>query len=295
MRCGPIFALVCLLGCGDAATNASGSATASARPSALGSTTARASSSAATRPSASASVSAAAAPKEERPLYYDRAITEEDLRGRSLRELSLLRNTIYARTGNVFRRPWLAEHFKAQAWYKPGNKPEQVEVPKLDRENAEKIGEYDAKLTKEELEKMLAEVQSRASAPRPEDKVELSLLSQRLGRLVGSEAAMASPLEEISRLDKLLSVDDLATLSKRDLRILRNTVYARRGRSFDSKVVRGYFETASWYKPRADYSDALLNEIDSKNIAIIRSVEQSLGGPEHENPNYGKDGWFIQA
>jgi hypothetical protein len=260
---------------------------------ALGSASAAATAS--SRASAAASSVVVATPKEQRPLYYDRPITEEDLRGRSLRELSLLRNTIYARTGNVFRRPWLAEHFKAQAWYKPGNKPEQVEVPKLDRENAEKIGEYDAKLTKEQLEKMLAEVEARASAPRPEDKIELSLLSQRLGRFVGGEAAMASPLEEVARLDKLLSVDDLATLSKRDLRILRNTIYARRGRSFESKVVRGYFETASWYKPRADYSDALLSEIDSKNIAIVRSVEDSLGGPEHENPNYGKDGWFIQA
>lgn len=243
--------------------------------------------------SSTTAASSTEAPAQARPLYYERAITDEDLRGRTLRELSLLRNTIYARSGNEFRRPWLAEYFKTQAWYQPGKKGS---VPtKLDEENAKKIAEHDANLGKEELEKMLADVQARASAPRPEDKIELSLLSQRLGRFVGGEAAATSPLEDVSRLDQLLSVDDLSTLSKRDLRILRNTIYARRGRAFESKVVRGYFETATWYRPRADYNDGMLTEIDEKNVAIVRSVEQSLGGPEHENPNVGKDGWFVQA
>ena len=294
MRYGTLIALACVLGCGDASST-NGAPTASGPSSAKPAATSTTATSGTSSSSPAASSPLPSNVKEERPLYYDRPITEEDLRGRSLRELSLLRNTIYARQGNEFRRPWLAEHFKAQTWYKPSHKPDQVETPKLDRENAEKIGEYDAKLTKADLEKMLAEVQTRAATPRAEDKIELSLLSQRLGRFVGGEAATSNPLEDISRLDKLLSVGDLATLSKRDLRILRNSIYARRGRAFESKVVRGYFETASWYKPRADYNDGMLSEIDTKNIAIVRSVEQSLGGPEHENPNYGKDGWFVQA
>src|SRR5690242_1112822 len=48
---------------------------------------------------------AAAAPApapagEARPLYYERALTAADLDGRTLRELSLMRNTIFARVGN---------------------------------------------------------------------------------------------------------------------------------------------------------------------------------------------------
>ncbi|MFO0549576.1 MAG: YARHG domain-containing protein [Polyangiaceae bacterium] len=236
-----------------------------------------------------ASATAPAAP--ERPLYYDREITQEDLAGRTLRELALLRNTIFARQGNVFRRPWLAAYFKAQPWYKPSDKP--TAPSKLDEANAKVIAAYDAAIATDELEKRVTTIT--AHAPSFDEKVELSLLSQRLGRYVGGETTEPTPLEDINRLDKLLTLDDLATLSKRDLRILRNSVYARRGRSFDSKVVRGYFEKAAWYKPRADYSDSLLNEVDNKNIAIIRSVEDSLGGPEHENPDYGKDGWFVQA
>ena len=43
--------------------------------------------------------------EDNRQLYYERALTDEDLAGRTLRELSLMRNWIYARAGNPFRAP----------------------------------------------------------------------------------------------------------------------------------------------------------------------------------------------
>ncbi len=259
-----------------------------------------AASTAAPTSSVAAAVSASASPSAPaRPFYYERPITDGDLEGRSLRELALMRNTIYARAGNSFRRPWLDAYFRAQSWYAPADKIDESKITKLDKENARKIADHDAGLSKQSLESMRDEVLRRKAEgkPAPEDAIELSLLSQRLGTYLGGEGAAAdpSPLEDPARLDKLLKVEDLATLSRRDLRILRNTIYARRGRTFESKVVKGYFEGASWYKPRADYSDGLLSEVDAKNIAIIKSVEDSLGGPLHENPDYGKDGWFVMA
>lgn len=249
-------------------------------------------------PASSSSASAKpAAPA--RPLYYERPIEAADLEARTLRELSLLRNTIYARVGNSFRRPWLNAHFTAQAWYEPKEKMDESKISEIDRENAKKIAEHDSSLTKQDLERMRDAVLARKEAGQalPEDVVELSLLSQRLGTYLGGagEDAPPTPLEDHAQLDRLLKIEELSTLSRRDLRILRNTVFARRGRAFDSKVVRSYFEGAAWYKPSAEYHDGLLTAIDHKNVNIIRSVEDSLGGPLHENPNYGKDGWFIMA
>src|SRR5437762_3233786 len=63
-----------------------------------------------------------ASPKSERPLYYERLITAADLEGRSLRELSLMRNTIYARAGNPFRKKWLRDYFTSQPWYHPATR-----------------------------------------------------------------------------------------------------------------------------------------------------------------------------
>jgi len=51
---------------------------------------------------------------DDRPLYYTRALTAADLDGRTLRELTLMRNTIYARAGHPFRKKWLHDYFAAQ-------------------------------------------------------------------------------------------------------------------------------------------------------------------------------------
>jgi len=255
-------------------------------------------------PSASSAASPASAtakvPAVERPFYYDRPIVDADLTGRTLRELSLLRNTIYARAGNKFRRPWLHEYFSAQPWYKPLDVMDESKITAADRANARKIADADAAITREDLERRRDEVLARRKAGQPmaEDDVELSLLSQRLGTWLGGEekpAEARSPLEDPAQLDRLARVEELSTLSRRDLRILRNTIYARRGRTFDSAVVREYFKGAAWYRPDPGYHDGRLTEIDRKNIQIVKSVEDSLGGPLHENPNYGKDGWFVMA
>lgn len=291
----PFCCLVLVLaGCPDeSATTVSPAATPS---SATPQPTASTASSVTAAPSASAS----ARPDEDaRPLYYERAIEEADLKDRTLRELSLMRNTIYARAGNAFRRPWLNQHFTAQPWYEPRDKMDESQISRLDRENARKIAEHDAAIPTEQLERWRDELLARQKTgqPHPHDDVEISLLSQRLGTYLGKrdDGASPSPLEDPSQLDRVLTLEELSTLSRRDLRILRNTVYARHGRTFDSEVVRSYFSSATWYKPSNEYHNGMLTGIDHKNIAIIRSVEDSVGGPLHENPNYGKDGWFIAA
>jgi hypothetical protein len=247
------------------------------------------------------SATAAAPPKApERPFYYDHPITEAELAGRTLREFSLMRNTIYARAGNKFRKPWLNAYFSAQPWYKPLDVMDESKITPLDRANARAIADADAALSREELERRRDEVLARRKAAplSPADATELSLLSERLGIWLGGEekpAEARSPMEDPAQLDRLLRVEELSTLSRRDLRILRNMVYARRGRSFQSAVVKEYFKGAAWYRPDDNYHDGRLNEVDHKNIRLVKSMEDSLGGPLHENPDYGKDGWFFMA
>jgi hypothetical protein len=53
------------------------------------------------------------------PPHMDRLLTSADLDGRSLEELALMRNTIYARAGRTFKNPKLREYFAAQPWYRP--------------------------------------------------------------------------------------------------------------------------------------------------------------------------------
>lgn len=68
---------------------------------------------------------------------------------------------------------------------------------------------------------------------------------------------------------------DLAALSREELRRLRNAVYARHGRTFDSVDLQRYFDTRPWYRPRADYNEASLTATDLANIKLIQAVENT--------------------
>jgi len=232
----------------------------------------------------------------ERLLYYTREITQQDLEGRTLRELSLMRNTIYARAGNKFRKKWLNDYFSAQPWYYPQDQVDESKITPLDRKNAEAIATYDAGLTHDQLFAMQNELIMDAGAQTPERKLELRLLSARLGKWKGADGdADRSPLEDPSLLDKQLTVDQLKDFSRRDLRMLRNLIYARRGRPFNSDLLHSYFQAVDWYKPDPKYTDARLTALDKRNINLVLSVESSLGGPLTDYEHKKEDGWFARA
>ena len=234
----------------------------------------------------------AAAQQDDRPLYYTREITQADLDGRSLRELTLMRNTIYARAGNSFRKKWLKDYFSAQPWYHPLDKMDQSKITATDRKNAEAITNYEADITREDLlkrEKIWLHQNS------PEAKIELGLISMRLGTWVGDASEERTALQDPTLLDKQLTVAQLSDYSRRDLRLLRNVIYARHGRPFKSALLKQYFGSLDWYKENPAYTDALLTPLDHRNINVIRSVEDSLGGPLTDYQHKKEDGWFVQA
>lgn len=231
----------------------------------------------------------------QRPLYYTRELTEADLAGRSLRELSLMRNWIYARAGNTFRKEWLAKFFQKYDWYRPREQQDLSVLTGYDKKNAAKISAAEAAFTEDALlekQRALVEVlrkdEGYPNDPKhPDAVIELSLVAARVGTWVepkpGVEAA--SPLEDPKRLNGLLTLADLEDLSRRDLRILRNMVYARHGRPFKSEVLHEYFTTLDWYQPDEKYTDGRLSAVDRKNVQLIQSVENEIGGAlsDHEH------------
>ena len=61
-----------------------------------------------------------------------------------------------------------------------------------------------------------------------------------------------------------------------DLRLLRNEIYARRGRRFQTQWIADAFRQQPWYTPRAEYTDADLTGVDSANIKLITHREEQL-------------------
>jgi hypothetical protein len=234
------------------------------------------------------------------PLYYDRALTRGELRKRSLRELSLMRNTIFALGGNTFRKSWLREHFGAQPCYQSRDTLDKSKISDIDWANVKLIAEVERSFDTSELEARKAALLSAIGAGEPtaEQRVELELLSTRLGKWVGPESvaqAKRSPLEDPSRLDAILTLAQIEDMSRRDLRLLRNTIYARRGYPFKSPILDDYFEGMDWYQVDSDYTDKRLTSVDWKNIKLIKSVEETLGGPISDNEHGHEIGWFDGA
>ena len=240
---------------------------------------------------------ASTAPAATAALYFGRALAPADLKGRTLRELSLMRNTIFARAGNPFRKDWLNAWFRKQAWYTPSQNWDPKKVTALDWANAKAITTFESGLTKADLQQRAVVVKARMASGRgtSEDEIELRLLSKRLGQWQSKSKANRSPLEDPTLLDKQLTKAQLDNMSRRDLRLLRNTIYARHGYQFKSELLQTHFDDLVWYEADPKFTSARLTRIDWRNTKLIKSVENSLGGPMTDWQHMDADGWFSGA
>ena len=77
---------------------------------------------------------------------------------------------------------------------------------------------------------------------------------------------------------RLLTDKDIAGLSKEQLALARNEIYARHGRKFKTAVYNNYFSGCGWYSvnPNYNYSDdnSNLNDIEVKNVNFILKAEK---------------------
>ena len=78
---------------------------------------------------------------------------------------------------------------------------------------------------------------------------------------------------QFSKLDSKLIDADIKDLDKAQLRLMRNAVYARHGRTFKSLDLQSLWECYTWYKKNPNYSDSLLTDIDKYNIELIQKYE----------------------
>ncbi len=72
---------------------------------------------------------------------------------------------------------------------------------------------------------------------------------------------------------ELITDEILGYLFAEDLRVLRNEIYARRGRIFKDTNLQKYFAAQAWYKPDPEFKDEMLNDVEVKNLAVIREAE----------------------
>ena len=99
----------------------------------------------------------------------------------------------------------------------------------------------------------------------------------------GEDAAANKDYILPSSNTKLLTSADISGLSLKELNYAKNEIYARHGRKFDSKELREYFESKSWYEGKysaADfdnnYSAGMLSDTERKNAEFLKSAEYAM-------------------
>ncbi len=78
-----------------------------------------------------------------------------------------------------------------------------------------------------------------------------------------------------------LTKEEVNAMSREELNLALNEIYARRGRIFTTASLASYFNSQSWYKPLYDadafYENVVFNDYESRNVDLIRKVQEEKG------------------
>ncbi len=120
-------------------------------------------------------------------------------------------------------------------------------------------------------------------------------------------AAAPAPAAEKSCPDKLasysgrfadgkaLSVKDALAIPADEVRVVRNEIFARYGRSFKSEDLQAHFGKESWYCVDPGFEDSRLSKTDRANVALLKSLEGDNSAKLQEIGNLmtEMEGWGI--
>jgi hypothetical protein len=62
-------------------------------------------------------------------------------------------------------------------------------------------------------------------------------------------------------------------LAMEDLKLLRGIIFGRHGRVFKDSEINIYLEEQPWYQPNPDFKNSLLNDVERRNLDVIRIAE----------------------
>jgi hypothetical protein len=176
-----------------------------------------------------------------------RYLTRAELQKLSADRLHIARNEIFARRGRYFKDDALRTYFSQFPWYQPH--AWDVPLSPVERNN---VG-------------LIQSIEAPAAAP---------------GTVMRSLPAQTKPENGVTFADpsrQYLTPEELQGLSADQLAIVRNEIFARRGRYFRADALRAYFSQFPWYQPHA--WDVPLSPVEQANVKLVQSFEQTALTP----------------
>lgn len=179
------------------------------------------------------------------PQASTRLLTHDDLASMSSRELKIMRNEIFARYGYIFKTTAMKNHFSSQSWYQPQSYDVLHLLTPVERKNIKLIQQYESMIKEETIPVQQQEF----------DRHDVE----------GSYPQATT---------RLLTHDELASMSTQELKIMRNEIFARHGYIFKTTALKNHFKNQSWYQSRFNDVTHLLTSIEQKNIKLIKQYEK---------------------
>jgi len=169
--------------------------------------------------------------------YRDRTLSARQFIGRTDAELRILAAEVEAIHGKRFDdEPWVQQYFDARYWYHPSDHYTQEELSEVERANLATI----------------------------------AAVEQTRRHLAVSPGDMEH-FQTVPITDSMLH-----GLSLFELRLLRNEIYARRGRRFHTPWLARYFEQEEWYQADSTFREPTLSPVEHQNVETIVAYENRI-------------------
>lgn len=170
--------------------------------------------------------------------HRQRPFTVEQLGEHTAGEWRILSAEVEAIHGKRFdEEPWLQQYFEERYWYAPVAQYDPKQLSRIERQN----------------------LQTLAAAQKKQRHLALS----------------PGDMEFFEH--QLITEKMLSGLSLHELRLLRNEVYARHGRTFGPAWLQQYFYFQPWYSPHEEgQKPTELSAIEKQNVAAIVAYEKRL-------------------
>jgi hypothetical protein len=187
-----------------------------------------------------------------------RYLSRAELQTLSTDQLHIARNEIFARRGRFFKDDELRTYFFQFPWYRPH--AWEVPLSPVEQANVTRIQSVE--------EANVGFPQSTEAAVAAPRGIAGPLPAQ-------MRAENGDPFAGLGR--RYLTREELQGLSADQLAIVRNQIFARRGRYFKDDWLRAYFSQFHWYRPYA--WDVPLSPLEQANVKLVQSLEQTAAAP----------------
>jgi hypothetical protein len=194
------------------------------------------------------------------PETHSQQLSGADLGEKTRYTLWIMRNEMFARYGYRFKNRELDAHFQRQFWYQPTHLDSDAifyhQFSEIERSNLKLIYQY-------EQDRIAGKIKPVKKPPE---------------NLITLDPSPEDDYDYPETATRRLTRADLAGKSKRELRIMRNEIFARYGYRFGKSDLRTHFERKSWYDPTTTDAAYLYNhrftQIERDNVTFIRKFEQ---------------------